>query len=119
MAPLHWARLHVDVNCHLRRGAWYRVLRLLVRDVVLDVPGKPLTVPRSYLSLSLTPPSRWSVVSRPAAAPRLPSGWEVGYVVCPSCRERAPLNGHPLSMRCRRCNGLFDVAWGEQDMATA
>ncbi len=118
MAPQHWARLLVDENCHLRRGAWYRVLRLLVREVLLDVAGKPLTVPRSYVSLSLTPPSQWSVVPRPAAAARLPSGWEVGYAVCPNCRERAALNGHPLNMRCPRCNGHFDVAWDEQSMTT-
>ena len=117
MVPHYWARLQIEVNCQLRRGAWYRVLRLLSREVLLDVAGKALTVPRSYVSLSLTTPNRWSVVSPPAPAPRLPSGWESGYAVCPNCRERASLYGSPQSMRCPKCNGLFAVGWGEQIMA--
>lgn len=117
MPPLHWARLHVDLNCQLRRGAWYRVVRLLPREVVLDVNGKPLTVLRSYLHVTSTPPSRWTVVSRPADALQLPAGWGTEYGVCPGCRERAPLEGRPPSRRCPRCNGLFEVAWDERDLA--
>ena len=32
-----WARLQVDVNCGLRRGAWYPVLRITREDAVLEV----------------------------------------------------------------------------------
>src|SRR6266536_5503073 len=36
-APHVWARLRVDTNCALRRGAWYRVLRLTRDQAVLQV----------------------------------------------------------------------------------
>ncbi len=36
-----WARLKADVKCALRKGAWYRILKLTSTEVVLDVRGKP------------------------------------------------------------------------------
>src|SRR5437879_10578341 len=44
-----WARLKADVKCALRKGAWYRILKLTSTEVVLDVRGKPLSVPRGQL----------------------------------------------------------------------
>src|SRR2546428_1056881 len=112
MAGAQWARLQADVKCRLRRGAWYRVIRLGAREVVLDVGRTPLTVARSVLRLSSAPPSQWTVVSDPRHAAGLPANL-MEYAVCPSCRSRAPFDEHPATMRCPRCNGLFAVAWVE------
>jgi hypothetical protein len=119
MSLLHWARLQVDVKDCLRRGAWYRVKRLLPRDVVLEVNGMLVTVPRTHLQLTTTPPTRWTVVSQPAHTPGRRAWWAADYAVCPGCRARAPFDGHPPSMRCPRCNGLFEVAWGERSPVLA
>jgi len=117
MAGLQWARLQVNVNCQLRRGAWYRVIRLAPREVVLEVDRKPLPVPRPLLQLTSTRPRRWTVVPRPHNAVGLPPSWN-DYAVCPSCGDRAPLERRPTSMRCLRCNGLFEIAWDEPYLAT-
>ena len=107
-----WARLQAEVKCPLRRGAWYRVIRLAAGEVTLDVGRAPLSVTRSLLELRATPPSRWSVVPDPRNAAGLPENL-TDYGVCPSCRNRASLVGHPARMRCPRCNGFFEVAWDE------
>ena len=108
-----WARLHADVNRGLRRGAWYRVIRLTEDDVVLDVNRAPLRVPRPLLELATSPPRRWSVVSRLRDAVRPPPEWGDRYAACPVCRNRARIKGRPLTMRCHRCGGVFHVAWDE------
>src|SRR6266511_3974604 len=64
-AAFQWARLKADVKCALRKGAWYRILKLTSSDVVLDVRGKPLSLPRGQLQLSPEPALRWSVVPSP------------------------------------------------------
>jgi hypothetical protein len=101
----------------LRRGAWYRILRLTSMEATLNVTGKPVPVPRAQLQLSSEPALRWTVVPAPKSAPRFPSAWGPRYAVCPNCRDRAPLLGEPATMRCQRCNGLFDVAWDEPHLA--
>jgi hypothetical protein len=53
------------------------------------------------------------VVPRPQRARELPPEWGPQYAVCPSCRERAALRGHPRRLECLRCHGEFDVAWDE------
>ena len=53
-----WARLKADVKCALRKGAWYRILKLTPTDAVLDVKGKPLAVARGHLQLSPEPALR-------------------------------------------------------------
>lgn len=107
-----WARIRPSESGHLRRGAWYRVVRLSAAEVVLDVNGKPTPVPRPTVEIMPNPPSRWAVVPRPARSPRLPMTWGPRYVVCPNCRERARLgDDHPTSMRCPKCNGYFEIAW--------
>jgi len=113
MPALQWARLQADVDCQLRRGAWYRVVRVAPLEVVVDVNQRGLSVPRPFLEIAPKSPRRWTVVPRPRRAPRLPPSWGARYAVCPSCRNRAPLDGRPDSLRCQRCNGLFEIAWDE------
>jgi hypothetical protein len=114
-----WARLQADVNVKLRRGAWYRVIKLGAVEAVLDVNRKPVSVTRTLLQILPTPPNRWSVVPAPRHALRFPSSWGERYGVCPACRGRAPLEGRPTTMRCTRCNGLYEVAWNEPYLLSA
>jgi len=119
MAGRQWARLRADLDCDLRRGAWYRILKMASLEVVVDVKGKSIPVPRPFVEILATPPQRWTVVPRPDNAPRLPTTWGPYYAVCPSCRDRAPVLGRPANMRCPRCNGLFDIAWNEEYLVTS
>lgn len=119
MAVRQWARLRTDLDCDLRRGAWYRIVKLASLEIVVDVKGKAVSVPRPFVEILAAPPQRWTVVPRPDAAPRLPTHWGPYYAVCPSCGDRAPLLGRPSSMRCGRCNGLFEIAWTESYLAMA
>jgi hypothetical protein len=115
----HWARLKVDAASQLRRGAWYRIIKLTSVEATLNVKGTPVAVPRAQLQLSSEPVLRWSVVPAPRGAPRFPSAWGPRYAVCPNCRDRARLLGQPTTMRCHRCNGLFAVAWDESYLVQA
>src|SRR5438105_11390327 len=45
-----WARLRSDASVPLRRGAWYRVLRVTASDAVLDVNKRVVNVPRAARS---------------------------------------------------------------------
>ena len=85
----------------------------------MNVKGAPVAVPRGQLQLSAEPALRWSVVPAPRGAPRFPSSWGTRYAVCPNCRDRAQLVGEPTSMRCQKCNGLFEVGWDERYLAKA
>lgn len=107
-----WARLQADVNCNLRRGAWYRLIKVQGLAAVVDVNRKPVGVIRAFLQLSNLPPRRWTVVPRPR---NVPVSIQMGehYAVCPSCRDRVPLRGHPSRMFCGRCAVDFVVAWEE------
>ena len=107
-----WARLQADLNCNLRRGAWYRLIKADGLAAVVDVKGTPVPVVRAFLQMSNTPPRKWTVVARPRNVPR---SVQVGdhYAVCPSCRERQPIDGHPGAMRCNRCRASFDIDWRE------
>lgn len=112
--PQQWARLKTDDDFRIRRGAWYRILKSGTMEVVLDVRGNPTPVPRPFLDIEAWPPMRWAVVPRPRQAARLPASWGDAYAVCPNCRERARLEGNPARLRCRRCNGTFDVDWKQR-----
>jgi len=98
MTTAQWARLLPAQPGHLRRGAWYRVVRLTA-------------VPRPSLEILPARPIRWTVVPRPSRAARLPASWGPCYGVCPNCRERARLEERTASMRCPKCNGYFDIGW--------
>ncbi|MGH7673120.1 MAG: hypothetical protein ACREMC_09470 [Gemmatimonadales bacterium] len=117
MPAFQWARLQVDAPGPLRRGAWYRILKLTSTEATLNVKGTPVPVPRAQLELSSEAGLRWTVVPAPKNAPRFPSNWGARYAVCPNCRDRASLLGEPATLRCQRCNGLFPVAWDEPYLA--
>jgi hypothetical protein len=108
-----WARLQADVNCRLRRGGWYRVLWLAPVEAVLDVNASPVPVLIPFLEIRHSPPRRWTVVPRPANAVNMPPNWGPEYVVCPSCRHRQQLTGHPKRLSCGHCQVEFAVAWEE------
>ena len=113
MSTGEWARIRPDQTAQLRQGAWYRVVRLTAQEAILDINGRPTAVPRPSLQLMPTPPTRWTVVARPANAARLPLAWGARYGVCPNCRERARLPARASSMRCPKCNGHFDIGWDD------
>ncbi len=110
----NWARLKADYGCPLRRGAWYRVVSVSPLEAVVDVERRSVLLPREYLEIVTTRPTRWTVVREIERSPRVPSEMQERYGVCPSCRERMPLAGEPSNLRCRRCNGVFEVGWGER-----
>lgn len=119
MGSQQWARLQADVNVKLRRGAWYRILRLGPQEAVLEVNRRPLTVSRTLLQVVQVPPTRWTIVPAPRNNRRFPTAWGERYAVCPACRGRSPVEGHPNNLRCSRCNGLFDIAWNELEPISA
>src|SRR5688572_6808281 len=111
MPKRYWARLRADVDCQLRRGAWYPVKKLGPREVVIDLIGEAVSMPRPSFDIASTPPRRWSVVPRPTDPVRFPGVSE--YAVCPHCRGRVPLKERPASLRCTHCNAVSEVAWDE------
>lgn len=113
MVDPQWARLQVDVNCRLRRGAWYRVTDLTAAEATLDVNRRQVLVPRASLKIASTPPQHWTIVTRPRDAKGLSAQWGDRYAVCPGCRNRAQLKGAPHGMRCPRCGNMFRLAWEE------
>lgn len=119
VTQMQWGRLQVDVNCVLRRGAWYRVARLASLNAILDVNHQPTAVPHYLVQVRSAPPNRWSVVPRPQRAGEMPPDWGPHYGVCPSCRERVALRGRPRRLTCGRCRGEFAVAWDEGYLAEA
>jgi len=111
--PRAWARLRVDVNCALRRGAWYRVVRMTRDKAVLDVTNEQVPVQRRLLKTVFARPSRWTVLPRPSDAINLPNDWGTRYGVCPACQGRAPIRGYPLELACPHCHPICAVAWDE------
>src|SRR5437870_8071893 len=112
-ADPQWARLQVDVNCRVRRGAWYRVADLTSAEARLDVNREQIPVPRTSLKIVTAPPQHWTIVARPHDARSLPVQWGDKYAVCPGCRNRMELKGAPHTMRCARCECVFRVGWEE------
>jgi len=108
-----WARVRVDANCGLRRGAWYRVATLTEHQALLEVNRQRVAVPRAVLQIALAPPQHWSVVTRPADVKSLAAHWGERYAVCPGCRNRAQLKQTPQTLRCPRCEHVYRVAWGD------
>jgi hypothetical protein len=106
--------LRVDVNCALRSGAWYRVIRLTRDQAVLQVTRQHVPVGRRLLQTIFQPPTHWTVVPRPEDAANLPAQWGARYAVCPACQARAPLSDFPPDMRCPHCRGVFAIAWDER-----
>ncbi len=106
-----WARLKTGLNYHLRRGAWYPVVRVTQGEALIDVNQRSLTVPAELLHIVPIRPQVWSVVPRPLDAVDLPLSWGDRYAVCPNCSARAPLGERVPSMSCTRCGGEYEIAW--------
>src|SRR5207247_10732280 len=112
MSEIRWARVRAEASCELRRGAWYRVLRLTPHEVVLDVNSRPLGVSRSLLYMLPAHPGVWSVVPRARHAGALPSSWGARGVVCPRCPDRARLLAARAGMRRATSGGGYETGWG-------
>lgn len=111
MPGIRWARLRQDVNCGLRRGAWYRATRVGESDVVLQVNGCQRCYPLGQIELTTARPERWTIVTGVDDASVISNFWAKGYAVCPSCSHRQLLAGYPRSMRCDECDRRFRVDW--------
>ena len=110
-----WARVRAEINCHVRRGAWYPIVRLTPIEATLEVNQRHLSVPREYLQILPIRPRMWSVVERPRDAVDLPLSWGSRYAVCPKCSARAPLAQPAPRMRCVRCAGVFELVRSDSD----
>jgi hypothetical protein len=111
--PLY-ARLREDVNIRLRRGAWYRVLKVEGLKAILEVNGRQMLVASALLEIVKRPPPRWTVVTQDSGgAKKAPPALAERYGVCPSCTERAPLAKRVRRLRCPYCKYEFEVAWDE------
>jgi len=117
MTGMRWARLLEDVDCKLRRGAWYRVTHVTGLEAVVEVNRRPLAVPSYAIEIVATPPRSWSVVPLPRRASRLAAELGNRYGVCPNCRHRARLEQRARAMTCTRCQGRFAIAWDENYLA--
>ncbi len=106
-----WARVRGEMNCHLRRGAWYEVLRVTPEDVILDVNRRPVRLERLSLEIVHQHPERWSVVARPRDSVDMPLSWGSRYAVCPRCRHRQSLPGQLTELQCVQCHGVFAIGW--------
>ena len=104
-----WVRLSEDVDCGLRRGGWYPTTSVGQTEVMLHVHGKRQFFPRHLFEVSNSGPTRWTIVSHAGNSAQIPSRWSKGYAVCPSCRWRQLLLGHPLTMLCQGCYAEFEV----------
>jgi hypothetical protein len=111
MAQSHcWARVRARTNAPLRRGAWYRVVRLNAEHAVLEVNREHLAFTRGMLQVLPLRPPTWSVVPTPPNSAYV-SGTRYG--VCPSCSDRQRLDEGAAVMRCRRCRGTFAIGWSD------
>lgn len=109
-----WARLHEKVNVGLRRGAWYRVLKVQDLKAVVEVSGRPVAVASALLEIARRPPPRWTVVTVSGnSARKAPAALGDRYGVCPSCGHRAPLRVRVRRLRCDSCRYEFAVGWDE------
>ena len=108
-----WARVRGEMNCFIRRGAWYEVLRLTPEEVVIEVNRRPIRVERSSVQIVPLRPQRWSVVARPRDSVDMPLSWGSSYVVCPGCGHRQSLPGQPTELQCDKCGGVFVIGWDD------
>ena len=110
-----WARVRGDVNRHVRRGAWYEVLRVTPEEVSLYVNRQPVRLERDALEIVVRQPRQWSVIDRPRDSVDMPMSWGFRYAVCPGCCHRQQLSGQPATLQCAMCSGVFAVAWADSD----
>ncbi len=108
MSGRRWAHV-VAVGQHgLRRGSWYEILDESVADVlVLDVAGRPRTVPRDAVEVEPSRPLAWTIVVNTP-----PDEYFGGlHGVCPNCVLRARLAGDEQELSCPACGLTFPVDW--------
>jgi hypothetical protein len=108
-----WARVRGEMNCYIRRGAWYEVLRLTPEEVVIEVNRRPVRVERASVQIVPLRPHRWSVVARPRDSVDMPLSWGSSYAVCPGCGHRQFLPGQPTELPCDKCGGVFAIGWDD------
>jgi len=110
-----WARVKgaATAESGLRRGAWYRVVRLSSREAVVAVEAQEVRLPRGALEYASVRPHTWTLVPTPATARGMAVREGELYAVCPGCRTRSPLSGSPQSLRCARCKDTYKVGWEE------
>src|SRR5437762_13716611 len=95
-----WARLRSDASVPLRRGAWYRVLRVTASDAVLDVNKRVVNVPHAALHMTGRALGVWAIDPRPRNARQLTPSLGARYGVCPKFHGLAPPPKGPLKVRC-------------------
>lgn len=108
-----WARIRGDINCRVRRGAWYQIAQLTPDFAVLRFGQRSVSVPRDLLHIAPVRPRRWSVVRRPYDAVDMPRSWGARYGVCPACQHRMPLDYDQIEANCDRCGSQGPIAWRE------
>jgi len=114
VAQRMWGRLYADVDVKLRRGAWYKVLRIEGLDAVIEVNRKPRTVLKALLEISTRPPIRWSMVAVPPNRKNAVGTPGERYGVCPSCNERSAIPKRAKRHACPHCKREYEVAWDEK-----
>src|SRR2546430_16867975 len=97
---VYWARVKLDGDYPIRRGAWYRVTQFAKEHIILEPPGTFATVPRQAVELVGTPPRRWTVVPRPPGATWLPQRWGQHYCAWPGCPHLPPPPPIPQVLSC-------------------
>ena len=113
MASTHWARLSEFSNCGLRRGAWYRVAGVEPARALVEVGGGAIPISKDVLEIRSSRPANWTVVVNNSKSLSFSARGGKRYAVCPCCRQRQVPMGQPTTLRCQKCNGLYNVAWDE------
>jgi len=113
-----WARLWALASVpRVRRGAWYPI----VHDgeggnVVIELPGRNVRVPRHLLEIRDDRPQNFTMVFLTRSEPRPARGTaeDLGrrYAVCP-CGSRLRIAGRPRALECPACGHRGEVAWWE------
>jgi hypothetical protein len=114
-----WAAVKRDPDWGMvRQGAWYPVLRGGATRLVLDVPGRPLALPKEAVETRPSQPRRFTAVYRARNEPNPVQGTSADlgrvYAVCPVCACRVKLPPvPPLTIRCPKCRHEEIIAWWE------
>src|SRR5437867_2610535 len=98
--PVAWARLRVDFNCGLRRGAWYRVVQVAGNDAMLELTPEPVPVPRRWFARS-----SWGARRCREREPSLREEAAYGQNEAARGRRRAAARRHDLDARGRPATG--------------
>ena len=114
-----FARIQADVPVKLRRGAWYRVLKLDDLQATIEVNRKPVGILRAWLEIQQRPPQRWGVVEGSKENRKAPPHLRGIYGVCPNCRARAPLPKKAVrTIECAKCRQEFEIDWADVTAVT-